>query len=96
MKSLGHAHEGALFPDEVECIDLKLIPADLPFGRTSAIAGEAAYRYIERAVRIVAEGGARSDLHGTASARRHCMPRATSILDTPNYLRRSPTLQKSR
>jgi 4-hydroxythreonine-4-phosphate dehydrogenase len=37
----------------VDCIDLKLIPEDLPFGKTSAVAGEAAYRFVERAVRIV-------------------------------------------
>ena len=50
----------------VECIDLKLIPADLPFGKTSAIAGEAAFRYIERAVRIVEAGRGAGDLHGAA------------------------------
>ena len=33
---------------------------DLPFGSTSAIAGEAAYRYIERAVRIVEQGEAQA------------------------------------
>ena len=44
----------------VECVDLKLIPDDLPFGKTSAVAGEAAYRYIERAVRIVEAGQAQS------------------------------------
>jgi len=44
----------------VECIDLNLIPADLPFGKVSAIAGEAAYRYIERAVRIVEAGKAQA------------------------------------
>jgi len=58
--SLGDAREARYSPDKVECIDLKLIPADLPFGRTSAIAGEAAYRYIERAVRIVEQGGAQA------------------------------------
>ena len=46
--------------DKVECIDLNLIPADLPFGATSAIAGEAAYRYVERAVRIVEAGQAQA------------------------------------
>jgi 4-hydroxythreonine-4-phosphate dehydrogenase len=56
----GHADEARYSPDKVECIDLKLIPADLPFGKTSAIAGEAAYRYIERAVRIVEQGGAQA------------------------------------
>jgi 4-hydroxythreonine-4-phosphate dehydrogenase len=60
VKSLGHTREARFSPDQVECIDLKLIPADLPFGSTSAIAGEAAYRYIERAVRIVEQGGAQA------------------------------------
>jgi 4-hydroxythreonine-4-phosphate dehydrogenase len=46
--------------DKVECIDLRLIPADLPFGVTSAIAGEAAYRFVERAVRIVEAGQAQA------------------------------------
>jgi len=46
--------------DIVDCIDLKLIPRDLPFGKTSAVAGEAAYRYIERAVRIVEAGQAQA------------------------------------
>ena len=45
---------------DVECIDLNLIPADLPFGKTSAVAGEAAYRYVERAVRIVEAGQAQA------------------------------------
>ena len=36
----------------VDCIDLGLVPADLPFGKLSAAAGEAAYRYIERAVTL--------------------------------------------
>ena len=36
----------------VDCIDLGLIPPDLPFGQLSAVAGDAAYRYIERAVEL--------------------------------------------
>jgi 4-hydroxythreonine-4-phosphate dehydrogenase len=39
----------------VDCIDLALVPADLPFGKLSPAAGEAAYRYIERAVALVRE-----------------------------------------
>ena len=34
----------------IDCIDLKLLSPDLPFGEISAAAGNAAYRYIERAV----------------------------------------------
>jgi 4-phospho-D-threonate 3-dehydrogenase / 4-phospho-D-erythronate 3-dehydrogenase len=36
----------------VDCIDLGLIPADLPFGKLSPVAGDAAFRYIERAVEL--------------------------------------------
>jgi 4-phospho-D-threonate 3-dehydrogenase / 4-phospho-D-erythronate 3-dehydrogenase len=43
---------------QVACIDVGLVPANLPFGRVSPIAGEAAYRYIERAVRLVTDGQA--------------------------------------
>jgi len=42
----------------VDCIDLALVPADLPFGVLSPIAGEAAYRYIERAVALTLAGEA--------------------------------------
>lgn len=40
----------------VDCIDLGLVPADIPFGKISAAAGEAAYRYIERAVKLALAG----------------------------------------
>ena len=39
-------------PGAVECIDLKLIPRDLAWGTLSALAGDAAYRYIEVAARL--------------------------------------------
>ncbi|MEW6689786.1 MAG: 4-hydroxythreonine-4-phosphate dehydrogenase PdxA [Pseudomonadota bacterium] len=39
-----------------ECLDLGLVPGDLPFGKVSAAAGEAAYRYIERAVQLALAG----------------------------------------
>ena len=50
--------EAAFAPGTVECIDLGLIPAGHPFGTLSAISGEAAYRYIERATRLVETGAA--------------------------------------
>lgn len=40
----------------VDCIDLHLTPPDYPFGEVSATAGEAAYRYIERAARLTQAG----------------------------------------
>ncbi len=36
----------------VDCIDLGLIPRDLPFGKLSPIAGDAAFHYVERAVKL--------------------------------------------
>ena len=42
-------------PGQLDCIDLGLVPADLQFGKVSAQAGEAAYRYIERAVQLALE-----------------------------------------
>jgi 4-hydroxythreonine-4-phosphate dehydrogenase len=39
----------------VECIDVGQVPEQLPYGKVSAVAGEAAYRYIERAVQLALE-----------------------------------------
>ncbi len=60
VQSLAHSRDADFSAGKVACIDLQLIPADLPFGKTSAIAGEAAYRFIERAVRIVERGEAQA------------------------------------
>jgi 4-hydroxythreonine-4-phosphate dehydrogenase len=40
----------------VDCIDLKLIPDDLPWGKLSAIAGDAAFRYMEIAAMLALSG----------------------------------------
>jgi 4-phospho-D-threonate 3-dehydrogenase / 4-phospho-D-erythronate 3-dehydrogenase len=42
----------------VDCIDLGLIPAGHPFGQMLPLSGEGAYRYIERATRLVEAGAA--------------------------------------
>ncbi len=43
-------------PDLVNCVDLGLIPGDLAWGELSAVAGDAAYRYIELAARLAMAG----------------------------------------
>ena len=58
VDSLDDPAQASFAPDAVECIDLKLIPRDHPFGQVSAISGEGSFRYIERAVRIVEAGQA--------------------------------------
>ena len=60
VESLDDPAEASFGDGTVECIDLNLIPSDLPFGKTSAVAGEAAYRYVERAVRLVERGAAQA------------------------------------
>ncbi len=46
----------AFQPGTVDCIDLKLIPRDLPWGKLSAVAGEAAFRFVEVAARLAVNG----------------------------------------
>jgi 4-phospho-D-threonate 3-dehydrogenase / 4-phospho-D-erythronate 3-dehydrogenase len=43
-------------PGTVDCVDLKLIPANLPWGKLSAKAGDAAFRYLEMAVQLATDG----------------------------------------
>ena len=42
----------------VDCIDTAAIPADLPYGQVSAVAGEGAYQFIRKAVELVQLGEA--------------------------------------
>jgi 4-phospho-D-threonate 3-dehydrogenase / 4-phospho-D-erythronate 3-dehydrogenase len=52
-----HQMEDALYTvGTVDCIDLKLIPDDLPWGKLSAIAGDAAFRYMEVAAKLAISG----------------------------------------
>jgi 4-hydroxythreonine-4-phosphate dehydrogenase len=39
-------------PGTVDCIDLGLIPRDLPFGKLSPVAGDAAYQYVKKACEL--------------------------------------------
>jgi 4-hydroxythreonine-4-phosphate dehydrogenase len=49
--------EEALFaPGSIDCLDLDIVPSDLPFGRLAAAGGEAAYRFIARAVEVAQSG----------------------------------------
>jgi len=56
VDSLADAKDANFTSKNVQCVDLKNVPADLPFGKNSPIAGEAAYRYIEKAVEVVQSG----------------------------------------
>jgi 4-phospho-D-threonate 3-dehydrogenase / 4-phospho-D-erythronate 3-dehydrogenase len=56
VDALEDAKDANFSSKAAQCVDLKLVPDDLPFGKMSAIAGEAAYRYIEKAVQVVQAG----------------------------------------
>lgn len=55
IRSIARTQDAKFSPGTVDCIDAGPVPADLPYGRVSAAAGEAAYRYIERAVKLALE-----------------------------------------
>jgi 4-phospho-D-threonate 3-dehydrogenase / 4-phospho-D-erythronate 3-dehydrogenase len=52
VRALHEPEEADYRPGAIDCIDLPIIPDDLPFGVLSAVAGDAAFRFIERAVRL--------------------------------------------
>lgn len=52
VRAIQSPEEARFEAGTIDCIDLGLIPADLPFGQLSALAGDAAFRYIERAVAL--------------------------------------------
>jgi 4-hydroxythreonine-4-phosphate dehydrogenase len=48
--------EATFEPDSIDCLDLGIVPDELAFGRLSPIAGEAAYRFIAKAVEVAQSG----------------------------------------
>ncbi|HEX9718496.1 MAG TPA: 4-hydroxythreonine-4-phosphate dehydrogenase PdxA [Ramlibacter sp.] len=52
-----HRPEEATFePDSIDCLDLGIVADELAFGRLSPVAGEAAYRFIAKAVEVAQSG----------------------------------------
>jgi len=58
VRALADARSATYAAGAVDCIDLGLIPPDLQWGRVSAAAGNAAFRFIERAVALAMAGQA--------------------------------------
>ncbi|PLZ02196.1 4-hydroxythreonine-4-phosphate dehydrogenase PdxA [Burkholderia sp. WAC0059] len=52
VRRIADASQARFERDTIDCVDLELIPADLPFGKLSPVAGDAAYRFIARAVEL--------------------------------------------
>lgn len=58
VDALSSAAEANYSTSAVQCLDLDIVPDDLAFGEMSPVAGEAAYRYIAKAVEVVQAGDA--------------------------------------
>jgi 4-hydroxythreonine-4-phosphate dehydrogenase len=56
IRSIKHVSEASFERGVVDCLDLGLLPEDLPFGQISAAAGDAAYHYIAKAVELAQAG----------------------------------------
>jgi 4-hydroxythreonine-4-phosphate dehydrogenase len=52
VRAIAGPDDAGFDPGTVDCIDLALVPEDTPFGKLSTACGEAAYRFIERAVAL--------------------------------------------
>ena len=48
--------QAAYQPGTVDCIDLRLVPLDLPWGRLSAVAGDGSFHYVAEACKLAMEG----------------------------------------
>jgi 4-hydroxythreonine-4-phosphate dehydrogenase len=56
IRSLADADDAGYAAGTVDCIDLKIIPRDLPWGKLSAVAGDAAFRFIKTATELAMVG----------------------------------------
>jgi len=56
VRAVSEPEQGRYEAGTADCLDLGLVPAELPFGELSAAAGEAAYQYIARATELAVAG----------------------------------------
>jgi 4-hydroxythreonine-4-phosphate dehydrogenase len=56
IHSLRDVSEARFEAGAVECLDLRCVPDDLPFGKLSPVAGDAAYRFVAKAVELAQAG----------------------------------------
>ncbi|PRY66204.1 4-hydroxythreonine-4-phosphate dehydrogenase [Vreelandella songnenensis] len=52
LNVIENVEEATFRPGTLDCIDLGLIPEDLPYGKVSPVAGDAAYQFIARTVEL--------------------------------------------
>lgn len=52
INRISHPSEARFEKDTIDCLDLKLLPIDLPIGEVSAAAGDAAFQYLSKAINL--------------------------------------------
>lgn len=56
FNSIQKTSEGKFDFGTIDCINMDLLPADLPFGELSALAGDAAFKFIKKAAELAKNG----------------------------------------
>ena len=56
VRTVAGPEEAEFAPGTIEVVDLALLPADLPWGQLSAVAGDAAYQYVLVAAELATSG----------------------------------------
>jgi 4-hydroxythreonine-4-phosphate dehydrogenase len=56
VRAVSGPGQAGFYHGEIDCLAVGGVPPDLPFGHLSAVAGEAAYRYVVRAVELALAG----------------------------------------
>lgn len=93
--SIENVGDAVFEPGRINVIDLGLLPADLPWGELSAVAGEGAFQYVRVACELAMAGEVQAICtaplnKGALHAAGHLYP------GTPNCLPPSPALRRSR
>jgi len=56
LRSISHPKDSTFVPGVIDVIEVGQLPADLPFGELSPVAGEGAYQYVARATELALTG----------------------------------------
>ncbi|WP_268944761.1 4-hydroxythreonine-4-phosphate dehydrogenase PdxA [Pseudomonas sp. KNUC1026] len=93
VHAIQHPREALYEPGTIDCIDLALIPEDLPYGKLSPLAGDAAYQYIAHTVKLAEAGELQAIC--TAPLNKEALHAGGHIFPaTPNCWRTSPVSRK--
>src|SRR6201987_4470195 len=57
IRSISRLEEARFDQSGIECVDLALVPEETPFGQLSAVCGDAAFRFLERATHLAGQFG---------------------------------------